>query len=347
MVTQPNVPTAAARARDRQPDHEPARAGLRLDERVALLRDRLEARADARAVAQLREEVKEARGFMKGFNARDVSADTAARYSRAVNQMRSAGQRPEDAASKATFHFQRAAFVYVTRNEVKAGLRDLDRHRRAGDVDRAADAYTRVRDGLDALRRYPPSTGNRAADMQRQSVYNGPSRAEHSNGKRDSLTGLPDDWRDRVQREVGDADRPAVAAMALSGARPVELKGIRVQQDGQDVSLTIRGAKTDSNRGVESRTITFDRDELVNTEAGRDILGWLGNREQRTVTHGGSVGSFRERVARAGDRAGLPAVTAYSYRHAEARRLRNADTPRGEIASRLGHRDERSQRQYG
>lgn len=347
MVTQPNVPTAAARARDRQPDHESARAGLRLDERVALLRDRLEARADARAVAQLREDVKEARGFVKGFNARDVSADTAARYSRAVNQMRSAGQRPEDAASKATFQFQRAALVHVTRNEVKAGLRDLDKHRRAGDVDRAADAYTRVRDGLDTLRRYPPSTGNRAEDMQRQSVYNGPPRAEHSNGKRDSLTGLPDDWRDRVQREVGDADRPAVAVMALSGARPVEVKGIRARQDGQQIALTIRGAKVDSDRGVASRTITFDRDELAGTEAGRDLLTWLGNREQRTVTHSGTVGSFRERVARAADRADLPDVTAYTYRHAEARRLKDDNTPRGEIAARLGHRAERSQSQYG
>lgn len=340
------VPTAAVRVRERQPDRQSA-AGLHLDERVALLRDRLEARADSREAAQLRTDVREARGFVRGFNAREVSADTHARYSRVVDQMRTTGQQPERAASRANFQFRRAALVHVTRDEVKTALRDLDRFKRSGEIDRAADAYLRIREGLETLRRLPPSTGDREADMERKSVYTGPAQAQVSNGKRPSLAGLPSDWRDLVQREVRDADRPAVAVMALSGARPAEVKGVQVRQDGDQIALSIRGAKVDNNRGVESRTLSFVRSDLAGTEAGRDLLAWLGNRSERTITHAGTVAAFRERVARAAERAGLPHVSAYTFRHGEARRLKLDGTPRGEISTRLGHRAQRSQSKYG
>src|SRR5579864_6237236 len=79
--------------------------GLRLGERVTALRERLEARADSRAAEQLRADVRQARGFVRGFDARDVSDNTAARYDRVVSQMREAGQQPEGAACKNTFEF--------------------------------------------------------------------------------------------------------------------------------------------------------------------------------------------------------------------------------------------------
>ena len=76
----------------------PRTDGLRLGERVVALRERLESRADAREAAQLRADVREARDFVRGFDSRDISTTTAARYARVVAQMRGAGQRPEDAA---------------------------------------------------------------------------------------------------------------------------------------------------------------------------------------------------------------------------------------------------------
>lgn len=326
-----------------------ARDHLRLGERVTALRERLEARADTRAAAQLRTDVREARGFVRGFDARDVSAKTSTRYDRAVAQMREAGQRPEDAASKNTFEYRRAALVHVTRKEMKSALRDLDRYRRAGDVGRAAAAYSRVRDGLETLRRYPPTTGSREADMARRSAFTGPSRADpdKSNGKRASLAGLHADWREAVQREAPAQDRAAFAVLALTGSRPVEVRGARVRQDGDTVTLTIRGAKLDDTRGVDVRTLSYARDELTGTQAGRDLLDWLGNREQRTVAHEGTVEAFRERVSRAADRAGLSQVSAYTYRHAAAREMKNEGASREEIAERLGHRSERSQSVYG
>lgn len=329
------------------PHHAPDR--LRLDERVHALRERLEVRADARMGAQLRADVREARGFVKGFDARNVSDKTSTRYDRVVTQMRELGQRPEDAGCKNTFEYRRAALVHVTRTEIKTALRDLDRHKRGGDKDRAAQAYRRVREGLETLRRYPPTTGSREADMARRSAFSGASRAEQdrSNGKRASLDGLSADWRDAVQREAPERDRAAFAVMALTGARPAEVRGVRVRQEGDAVTLTIQGAKVDDARGVDMRTLGYVRDELTTTQAGRDLLAWLGNREQRTVAHDGSVEAFRERVGRAADRAGLSQVSAYTYRHAAARDMKNEGVPREEIAERLGHRSERSQSVYG
>lgn len=329
------------------PRHAPDR--LRLDERLHALRERLEARADARMGAQLRADVREARGFVKGFDARDVSDKTSTRYDHVVTQMRELGQRPEDAGCKNTFEYRRAALVHVTRDEVKSALRDLDRYKRAGDEDRAAGAYRRVREGLETLRRYPPTTGNREADLARRSAFAGPPRAaqERSNGKRSSLDGLPADWRDAVQREASERDRAAFATLALTGARPAEVRGVRVRQEGETVMLTIQGAKVDDARGVSVRTVSYERSELEGTRAGRDLLEWLGNRDQRTVAHQGTVSAFRERVSRAADRAGLPEVSGYTYRHAAAREMKNDGTSREEIAQRLGHRSERSQSVYG
>lgn len=322
---------------------------LQRDERVKTLQGRLEARADHRVAAELRANVKEARDFVRGFDAKDVSASTSDRYSRTVEHMRKTAQRPEDARCKNTFEFRRAALVHTSRSQVKTALRELDKHRRQGDVTKAAEAYSRVMEGLSTLRRYPPTTGSREADLQRSSIFRGPSQAEQerSNGKRSSLSELPTNWRDSVAREANESDRPALAALALTGCRPAEVRGIRVRQDENNITLTIRSAKFDADRGIESRTIAIERDSIGDTQSGRDLQLWLGNREQRTVAYPGSVEAFRERIGNAADRAGLSEVSAYTYRHAAARDLKTAGVERLEIANRLGHRSDQSQSVYG
>ena len=323
---------------------------LRLDECVAVLRERLESLTDRRAAEQLRGDVREARAHVKDWALdRAVSAGSASRYARVVHQMRESGQRPEDAACKSTFEYRRAALVHETRVELKAVLRDLDRSKRSGDLHSAADAYNRMRDGIEVLRKYPPTTGDRERDLERSSAFQGPSRPseDRSNGKRPSLNNLPADWRDDVQRASNDYDRPALAAMSLTGCRPVEVRGIKVRQDDEHMTFEIRGAKVDQDRGVKIRCISIEKSELSQSQAGRDLQEWLGNRECRTVSHRGSVEAFRERIARSADRAGHGDVTAYTYRHSEARDLKNSEISKEEIANRLGHRSERSQSVYG
>lgn len=327
----------------------PPAGGLRLDERVSSLRERLDARADSRAAAAVRNDAREARGHVRDWSPGRVSPSTAERYERAVELMRSRGQRPEDAKCRASFEFRRAAVVHEARSELKGALRDLDRARRSGDLERAADAYLRVQGGLATLRRYPPSTGSREGDLERQSAFRGPSRPDQdqSNGKRQSLDQLPADWRDDVQRAARPEDRPALAALGLSGCRPAEVKGIKVRQTDEHITVEIRGAKCDADRGIKTRTLEFDKAELSQSQAGRDLTEWLGNRECRTISHAGSVEAFRERVSRACDRAGHEQASAYSFRHAEARTLKESGAGRNEIARRLGHRSDRSQSVYG
>lgn len=332
------------------PRRTPASAGggLRLDERVTLLTSRLEARADLKQAAALRADVREARGHVKDWEpSKSVSAGTAERYIRTAERMRAQGVEPDRAACRSTFEFQRAALIHTTRTELKHDLRELDKCKKSGDLNRAAEAYNRVRAGLDTLRKYPPSTGSRAADLARTSAYRGPAQSDNSNGKRSSLEGLPSDWRDRLQREAPEQDKAAFAALSLSGCRPAEVKGIKVRQDEQVVRIEIKGAKFDVDRGVKSRTLDFDKAELNQTQAGRDLQEWLGARGCRTVTHSSSVEAFRERVGRAADRAGLEGVSAYSMRHAAAADLREAGANPSEIGDRLGHRSARSQAAYG
>lgn len=328
----------------------PQAAPLARAERVESLRARIEARTDVQAAREFRSTVAEARQHVKGWDAsKAVNETTADRYSRAVDAMRTKGERPEDARCKASFDFRRAALVHETRKDVKAALSEVDRAQRQGDIKRAAAAFNRVRDGLETLRKYPPSTGNREADLQRTSIYSGPRNADQdrSNGKRDSLNSLPEGWRDQVQAATNDRDKPAVAAMALTGCRPAEVRGIKVKQDDERVTLTIKSAKYDADRGIKVRELTLDKSELDQTEAGRDLKDWLGKREVRTVSHEGSGEAFRERVGRACDRAGLEQASAYSFRHASARELRESGADKSEIAERLGHRSERAQRFYG
>lgn len=319
-------------------------------EQAKTLRELLSARVADRQAEVLRDAVREARRHIKGFDpARAVSENTAGRYASALAYMISKDEGPEDAACKASFEFRRAALIHETRTNIKSDLRDLDRAKRQGDAHAESRAATRVQASVETLRRYPPSTGKLEQDVLRRSAYCGPLLPERSNSKRSSVLAvdLPTDWKDRMQRAARTSDRPALSTMALTGCRPVEVRGIKVRQDEDRLTITIKGAKVDDARGVAVREVTFDKTELAQTVAGRQLQAWLGKRSVRTVSYQGSCEALRDRVARTAERAGLEDVTSYSYRHAAARELRANGASHAELAVRLGHRAERSQRNYG
>lgn len=324
--------------------------GLHRAERTDMLREKLRGMTDERLASTLRDDVREARSFVKNWSEKSVSPQTADRYQQRVDMMREHAKEPTDAKSAASYDFDRAAFVYVNRAETKEALRDLDKHRRIGEVDGAARAYLRVQNGLVALRKYPPSTGNRELDLERTSLYGGPAHAERSNGKRDSAQALPPGWGDELQRELNSFDRAPGAVMSLTGARPAEISGVRVRQsaDRQSIEFIIRSAKYEADRrGIEQRTVSFGKQELEQSAPGRDVLEFLGNREQRTIAVQGTSDAFRQRYARAAARAGLVDASAYTARHATAKDLRASGEGRTEIARQLGHRTDRAQKTYG
>lgn len=322
-------------------------APLMIEQRVQTLRESLESRADMRAAGQVREIVKEGRDNCKNWDSKDISQNTDIRYNREVNKMRENNKLPENANCKNTFEFQRAALVHVTRAELKSNLRDFDKFKRQGDLDNAAKSFNNIRQCNEILKKYPPSTGNRNEDLKRTSLYNGKTNSEKSNCKRDSISNLPNDWKDKVQTEIKEKDKPAAAVMQITGCRPAESKGVKIRQSNEKITFEIKGAKVDQDRGLPNRIVEFDKQELEESQAGRDVMQWMGDRGCRTTTYSGSLESFRERVNSAFQRAECEAGSCYSFRHDRATVLRSAGATPTEIARELGQRSPESQQVYG
>ena len=323
--------------------------GLQFGERVTSLRQKMEQKTDLAMANIVRSEISKARNFGKDFSPNQVSNDTNSRYVSAVDNMKNNNKAPEDSKSKATYEFNRAALVHVTRIELKSALKDFDKFKRTGDLNKAAESYLKIREGNAVLNKYPPSTGNRAEDLKRGSIYKGSIKSDQSNCKRDSISSLPQGWKDKVQNQINEKDRPAAAVMSITGCRPAESKGVKVRQsdDKTTISVEIKGAKVDQDRGIKSRIVEFDREELEKSQAGKDVLDWLGDRQCRTTTHAGSLESFRERVNSAFDRAGCEQGSCYSFRHEKATELREQGLKPEQIAAQLGQRSSASQSVYG
>ena len=323
--------------------------GLQFDERVSSLREKMEARTDHNIASIVRGDVKTGREFVKGWDTAQVSNNTQNRYTREFNNMKSNNIAPEHANCKATFEFQRAALVFNVRKELKEGLRDFDKFKRSGDLNKAAQSYLKIRECNQILTKYPPSTGNRAEDLKRESLYHGDIKSEKSNCKRDSVNTLPRDWKDKVHAQVNEKDKAAAAIMQLTGCRPIEARGVKVRQDADKstVRVEIKGAKVDQDRVIPSRIVEFERDDLEKSQAGQDVLKWLGERQCRTTTTAGTLESFRERVNSAFDRADCSIGSCYSFRHEKATELRESGSSPAQIAATLGQRSEASQSVYG
>ena len=321
---------------------------LQFDARVTDLRAIYEEKADQGRADIVRGDVKTGREFVRGWD-NNVSDNTNSRYINAVNNMRENNKLPENANSKATFEFNRAALVHVTRSELKGALRDFDKYKRQGDLTKAAQSYLKIRECNAVLNKYPPSTGNRADDLKRSSLYHGNIKSENSNCKRDSINNLPGDWKDKVQLQINETDKAAAGVMSLTGCRPAESKGVKVRQseDKSTISIEIKGAKVDQDRGIKSRIVEFERAELEETQAGRDLINWLGDRQCRTTTYPGTLSSFRERVNSAFARAECSQGSCYSFRHSKATEMREIGASPSEIAHQLGQRSQTSQSVYG
>lgn len=345
--------------------------GERLQDRMASsaadrLHDRLHDLADRRERMPLNE-VKEAREFVKNWKPEQVSEQTKARYAALNERMQRTGQPPEKIAhTTGSFKIYRAALVHEARSELKHSLKERDALLRAQKNEKAdakseqdpaknraqlRDVEQRIRDAKAILEKYPPGTGDPREDMKRNSVYAGEKHSDKSNGKRDVLNTRPPDWRDLVWQKVTERDRDAVAVAALTGARPAELeKGVRVSHEKNgDLKFTIYGAKIDEEkrRGQEVRTITISRDEASKSSEGRHLLESVKEGKGRDVRIG-DPGNFAQRIASAGDRAGLERVSPYDFRHAFSSRLKADDRLKpADRAVALGQQAERSQEVYG
>ena len=165
--------------------------------------------------------------------------------------------------------------------------------------------------------------------------------------KRRSLRGLPPDWREHAAEHVIPAALPAALITFLSGCRPAELAmGVAVHVlDAQHLTITIRGAKTNETKGQPWRRLT------IATE-GSSMASQLW---QMASVNGGAIWvkrkprTLHKNLVAAAERAGLPAICAYTARHYLASQLKNlwGKDAKQDIAMVLGHASTRTQRAYG
>ena len=109
----------------------------------------------------------------------------------------------------------------------------------AGDTDRLARAVDAMHKGARGLQTLSPKAGELGEAAARK-----PRRRQRGKA-RTKLRGLPRDWDVQLLRTAPNNDRPWIAALALTGARPGVLadSGIYVCVAGEHLLLTVPGSK--------------------------------------------------------------------------------------------------------
>jgi integrase len=246
---------------------------------------------------------------------------------------------------KATAYEYKAAWQFGMAEHALGQLREADRARREGDREREQDCRNEATAAAEAIKE--------EADYERRNRYTDkpgyqPTTRRRKASKRRSLRGLPDNWQGRVIDELSEPDQWAAITMMLTGCRPAELaKGIDlgVMEDGFEVA--IEGAKTGQGYGQEWRDYALRGDYAATfakmlRETGKESVA-----VQLSQEGADPVDAFRKRVKRAAVRAGLPDVSAYSFRHAFAAGLKTSGMSRADIAGAMGHAVDATQSQYG
>lgn len=305
------------------------------------------------------EKIREARNIVRGFKESSISIKTREKYKKLSERLDVNKSTPEKiSGTKNSFYVYRAAEIFRNKIELKSALRDRDNALREKDsasrvknIEAVKSAEQRVIKSLEFFSRYQPG-GTREENLKRENVLRVTKNSDRSNAKRESISRIPSDWREKVWKELAPRDRDALAVTAITGLRPSELEGgVRIRKNGENFEFRIKGTKVDKVRqkGQEFRIINVTIKDLSESSEGRHLLNAQRN-VSREVKIEQSAKAFTARINRAGERA-MPQVgekvSPYSYRHAFSARLKSANRSPEEIAKAMGHRAERSQQEYG
>lgn len=209
-----------------------------------------------------------------------------------------------------------------------------------------------------------PAPAPPLAPIQQTQVISNKKKATLS--KRETLAGLPADWRARIFQATSTIPtakprppskvRQAVAVLWATGCRPAELEnGVEVQMDGGQLVLTIRSAKVGlidngevvAQRGIEVRRVRIDPKSTPAAE----LLAGLAAAGPITVQH--NKNSLRTRVNELGRDVlaklkNPPSVSPYTFRHAMGCDLKSCDALTDEQrAAVMGHLSTESLTKYG
>lgn len=175
--------------------------------------------------------------------------------------------------------------------------------------------------------------------------------------KRQSLNGLPDNWRSQLIRVMNTKeDQLALMVMSLTGARPEELRmGVQlVIETDQRLIFRIQGAKvsTITGGGQAWRELTVDAWRVLDGDLVDELLAYI-QMHQITTIQIDPKNAFQKRLQRIRNQlaqydTAWKKVSAYSLRHQFAADLK-ADTaiPFDDISAAMGHISDRAKQCYG
>ena len=160
-------------------------------------------------------------------------------------------------------------------------------------------------------------------------------------------------WREVLWARLTHVKSPWLdhaAVAALSGARPEELQTATYDRVGNDLRITIKGAKFSATKGQEWRKLVIKNDG--GSEFQHLIAKATSSPKALALPSGVKdyPDSFSAALARAGKQvfpAGCPRMSGYVYRHAFASDLKADGLPREQIAAALGHAVTKTQDCYG
>lgn len=191
-------------------------------------------------------------------------------------------------------------------------------------------------------------------------THDEPKFSPKKTSKRQSLSGLPDDWRSQLIRAMSRAqDRLALMVIAMTGARPEELRmgvDISVDAGGRCLTFRIQGAKVSEITGGGQlwRELTVDPRFVLEP----DLVVWLWaylQEHQITTIQIDQKNAFQKRLQRvraamamgSGNEA-WKKISAYSFRHQFAADLKaDSSIHFDDISAAMGHVSDRTKQHYG
>lgn len=273
--------------------------------------------------------------------------------------------------SSSTFYAYRAAVRWYAAKHGLQAVREYNNAKKKGDEDAAREAWQRVLYFASDLVQYPkdakpglPSARAVALGLDDPKPEGVPARAKREGrgdtSKREtaklkaanSIARKYPDWRERVWDRLVAVkskwlDHAAIAA--LTGARPDELRTVRVRKTPTGIEIGITGAKVDDVKGQPWRLIAL-RDD--GSKEYRHMLS-IASKAWKSVPLPDGVTDYPDAFSIALSRAGAQVLhgadrmSGYVYRHAFASDLKADGASREQIAQALGHAVTKTQDAYG
>lgn len=302
--------------------------------------------------------ITEARSVLAGMAESTISEKTAIGYRREYRRLLTTGGKTVDGMFDAaketqaasTWYRRRAAIIHEIRTELTNTLKEQDRLQRSFKT--TNDPST-----LEAWKKMVERTVPFVKMLPKiMAVKNWPPLAERKRRetKKRSLSGLPDDWREKLAKRLPKYRLPFLVA-AATGCRPAELvTGVSLSYDTNPrtgkvtIKATIQGAKVRESVGQPERSIFIELDDRPESLAGQLQKELVNGPIKVGLTAGEKLFSGAVRDAARREWPGRKTdMSAYSLRHQFAADMKGAGWKDEDIAKAMGHITTKTASYYG